>query len=304
MVDGAIVHGSIEDTADLPAGYTDHQEPGSYRLENEGGDALFRWAVGPASWKSSFFPPHETVWRATAGADGRFNLRETDQQTPPVAVFGARPCEVAAMRVLDRVLAEGDSPDRSYVRRRSGTFVVAAECTAPAATCFCTSMGTGPASGDDVDMTLCELPPDGDAAGYRYLVVAGSERGESALAEVPHRQARSEDLADRVEALANGRESRWTRSLDVDGLPELLARNLDHPRWEETAQRCLSCGNCTMVCPTCFCSDIHDVSDIDGGVARERSWGSCFDRDHSLLHGGPVRSTTASCYRQWMTHKL
>jgi ferredoxin len=94
------------------------------------------------------------------------------------------------------------------------------------------------------------------------------------------------------------------RSLDTADLPGLLARNLEHPRWEEVAKRCLSCGNCTLVCPTCFCSDVSDVSDVSGTVERQRRWASCFDLDHSYLHGGPVRLTTASRYRQWLTHKL
>jgi ferredoxin len=95
-----------------------------------------------------------------------------------------------------------------------------------------------------------------------------------------------------------------TRQLSVDGLAALLARNLDHPRWDEVAERCLACGNCTLVCPTCFCSDVRDKTTLTGEIRRERSWASCFDLEHSYLHGGPVRATTSSRYRQWLTHKL
>jgi len=299
--DGAIVHGPVAGTDELPVGYRDHQGPGSYRLEDTGDDALFAWAVGPASWKAAFFPPRETVWRATADGDD-VTVREPPQDAAPVAVFGARPCEIAAMAVLDRVLAEGAVPDPSYARRRSGTFVVAAECGHPAATCFCTSMGTGPAATDGYDMALCELPEHA-GAGRRYVVSVGSDLGAEVLAQIPHRPAAAEDLEHRHQVVESARAS-MTRVLDTDGLPALLARNIDHPRWEETAQRCLSCGNCTMACPTCFCSDVHDVSDLAGTVERHRSWSSCFDRAHSLVHGGPVRPTTASCYRQWLTHKL
>jgi ferredoxin len=97
---------------------------------------------------------------------------------------------------------------------------------------------------------------------------------------------------------------RIDRRLDTRGLAELLVQSLDNPRWDEVAQRCLSCGNCTSVCPTCNCSDIHDTTDLDGTVTRERSWASCFDVDHSHLVGGQVRTSTRSRYRQWMTHKL
>ncbi|HUI03578.1 MAG TPA: 4Fe-4S dicluster domain-containing protein [Acidimicrobiales bacterium] len=306
--DGAVVHAPVAGTDDLPVGYRDRQGPGSYRVEQAGDDALFAWAVGPASWKASFFPPRETLWRAAAH-DDEVTVEETPQAAAPVAVFGARPCEIAAMAVLDRVLGEGAVPDASYARRRSGTFVVAAECGHPAATCFCTSMGTGPGADGGYDLALCELPaesagtaPDG-GGGRRYVVSVGSALGAAVLAEVPHQAATAHDL-ERRHAVVAGATASMTRALDTDGLPELLARNIDHPRWEETAQRCLSCGNCTLVCPTCFCSDVHDVSDLGGTVERQRSWSSCFDRAHSFIHGGPVRPTTASCYRQWLTHKL
>lgn len=95
------------------------------------------------------------------------------------------------------------------------------------------------------------------------------------------------------------------RFLDTRELPELLLNNLGHPRWEQVAQRCLSCANCTLVCPTCFCSSVEEVSDLTGEhVVRQRSWASCFTAEHSYMNSGTVRKTTASRYRQWLTHKL
>ncbi|MBZ0254314.1 MAG: 4Fe-4S dicluster domain-containing protein, partial [Candidatus Methylomirabilis sp.] len=95
------------------------------------------------------------------------------------------------------------------------------------------------------------------------------------------------------------------RSLNTDGVKELLYANAEHPRWAETAERCLSCANCTMVCPTCFCSTVEDVSDLSGEAAeRRRKWDSCFTMDFSYLVGGSVRGSGAARYRQWMTHKL
>jgi ferredoxin len=95
------------------------------------------------------------------------------------------------------------------------------------------------------------------------------------------------------------------RSLDTEGIRDLLFSNLEHPRWDEVASRCLSCTNCTLVCPTCFCSSVTEVADLSGDrVDRERQWASCFTLDHARIHGGSVRSTTASRYRQWLTHKL
>jgi ferredoxin len=85
----------------------------------------------------------------------------------------------------------------------------------------------------------------------------------------------------------------------------VLKANLEHPRWTEVAKRCLACTNCTLVCPTCFCSTVEDVTDLGGDqIGRERRWDSCFTLEFSYIHGGSVRRDGASRYRQWLTHKL
>ena len=95
------------------------------------------------------------------------------------------------------------------------------------------------------------------------------------------------------------------RSLDTENIRDLLFDNLQADRWNEVASRCLSCGNCTMVCPTCFCSSVQEVADLAGDeVTRERHWASCFTLEHSQIHGENPRPTTAAQYRQWLTHKL
>lgn len=295
--DGAVVHGELSGTADLPTGRHDVQAPGRYRTASDGGGELFGWAVGPTSPKSSFFTPSETVWRATV-AGGTVTVTEPDEDPDPLALVGVRPCEVAALGVLDRVLAEGRVPDDRYTARRRATFVLVVECGAPAATCFCPSMGTGPAAAGRHDLALTELLE----GGHRFYVRVGSAAGAAVLAGVAHRPATDDDRTARAQVLDRA-ERAMTRTLPAD-VAGLLARNLDHPRWDEVADRCLSCGNCTLVCPTCFCSDVHDVTDLAGDVERQRRWASCFDLEHSFLHGGAVRPTTASRYRQWMTHKL
>ncbi len=297
--DGAIMPGSVAGVADLPVGQRDEQAPGRYRLEQSGDDTVFAWAVGPGSWKAELFPPTQELWRATVDADD-VTFTEPDLRSAPMAIIGARPCELAALDVLDRVLKDGGAPDRRYAARRDGAFVVVAECGTPAATCFCTSMETGPGAESGFDLALTELD-DGD--GHRFVVRVGTDRGAEVLSQLSTAPATALDLEARRQTLSAAADT-MTRTLQVEGLAALLARNLDHPRWDEVADRCLSCGNCTLVCPTCFCSDVRDTTTLSGEVHRQRSWASCFDLDHSYLHGGPVRASTSSRYRQWLTHKL
>src|ERR1017187_7359862 len=297
--DGAILPGPVRGLTDLPVGTHDVQAPGRYRLEQGDDDAVFAWAVGPGSWKAEFFPPTQELWRSAVDGD-TVTVTEPDLEMAPLAVVGARPCELAALAVLDRVLLDGAFPDPRYAARRAGAVVVAAECGSPAATCFCTSMGSGPGADSGFDLALTELNDD---EGHRFVVRIGSERGADTLARVPVTDPTSRDLLARDRALTSA-AANIDRRLETEGLPELLARNIDHPRWDEVAERCLACGNCTLVCPTCFCSDVSDTTDLAGDVRRQRTWASCFDLDHSYVHGGPVRSSTSSRYRQWLTHKL
>jgi ferredoxin len=296
---GAIVPGALSGVGDLPKGVHDEQGPGEYRIAHGDDDHLFDWAVGPSGWKPEFLPPHDELWRARVG-DGHVELVEIPDEPRPLAVVGARPCEATALGVLDRVFIDGAHRDTRYAERRENAFVAVVECSSPAATCFCDSMSSGPNIEVGFDLALTELDDDD---GHRFLARVGSVRALAALEGVAFVLASAVDFSAR-DAVLEGARRRMVRHLDVDGLAGVLARNLEHPRWAEVAERCLSCGNCTLVCPTCFCSDVRDATDLDGDVVRQRTWSSCFSVDHSYLHGGAVRPTTKSRYRQWMTHKL
>jgi ferredoxin len=303
--DGAITMGEIESAAQLPRGWQDTQAPGRYHLTQTGAANLFDWAVGPHSVKAEVFPPRSTIWHAKPPG---YEVEEVPDPAPPVAVLGVRPCDLAALDVLGRALEGATIPDATYVKRRSEAFLVAVECTRPARTCFCVSMGTGPGVAQGFDLALTELPvpesgPSMNGGGPRYLARAGSLLGREVLEGLPQQPARPADYAQRVSMLARA-ASRMGRSVDTSGLPELMARNLSNPRWEDVAKRCLACGNCTAVCPTCFCANFQDTTDLTGTVQRQRSWASCLDLAHSYVHGGPVRPSIKSRYRQWATHKF
>jgi ferredoxin len=297
----AIVYDDLESADALPIGWTDRQDGGTYRLERRDDEARFGYAVGPHSWKRYLFPPRIRLWRASRGSDGTPPaVEEEPLDETPLAFLGVRACELHAIQIQDRVFLGGTYADRDYAARREGAFLVAVNCFEPAGTCFCTSMGTGPKVEAGYDLALTELL-DGE---HRFLVEAGSERGAEILSELPSRPATPSDL----EAASDSVDSavkKMGRSMDTHDIRELLATNLDHPRWDDVAERCLPCGNCTRVCPTCCCPAVEDETSLSGDEAeRFRVWDTCFSVDYSYIHGGSVRPSGHSRYRQWMTHKL
>ena len=296
--DGAIVHSELSGIDDLPEGWTETQKPGSYRLIQRSDSALFGYSLGPQSFKQLFFAPHLKLFQAERTEAG-FTVQTETPAPRKLALVGARSCDLHAIDVQDRIFLRGDTPEADYAARRSDVFVIAVHCGQAGGTCFCASMNTGPRASLGFDLALTELLDP-----QRFVVDVGSERGAALLARVSPGPATESDLAS-AEAILAETERSMGRSLDTAGIKELLYRNQEHPRWDAVAERCLSCTNCTLACPTCFCASVEDVSDLEGTRAeRSRRWDSCFSMDHSYVHGGSVRASTKSRYRQWLTHKL
>lgn len=296
--DHSVVYDEIRSYEDLPIGWTDQQSNASYTLVPTEGKPLFAFAVGPHSWKQFLFPSECPLVRSHR-TNGSMELRGAQEPLPaPLAFFGVRPCELHAIAIQDRVFLEGPFADPWYKSVREHLFIVAVQCTHPGGTCFCASMKTGPRATRGFDLALTEL------SGGSILVEAGSQRGSELLTQIPWQPAEPADLEEADQLLSNAAAS-MGRSLETEGLQQLLYANLMHPRWDVVGHRCLSCANCTMVCPTCFCSTVSDGSDLTNTDAqRTRTWDSCFTSDFSYIHGGSVRPSTRSRYRQWMTHKL
>ncbi|MFF3618860.1 4Fe-4S dicluster domain-containing protein [Streptomyces sp. NPDC002467] len=299
--DGAIVLDELDSADALPYGWGVELEAGRYRLRRREDGAAFAHSAGPQSWKSFLHPQRVRQWSADRGPDGTPVVREEERESISYAFLGVRPCDLRAIQILDRVMSGGRYRDPTYLSRRTSAFLIAAECTEPGATCFCVSMGSGPAADAGYDLALTEVVDD---AGHRFLCRSGSEEGAAVLAEVPGRIPDGSTRAAAAQAVSTAAE-RMGRSMPPVDLRTLMRDNLEAERWDDVTARCLSCGNCTMVCPTCFCTTTEDVTDLTGDHAeRWRLWDSCYDLDFSLLHGGPVRSTPRSRYRQWLTHKL
>ena len=301
--DGAIVYDEITTADELPVGWTDEQEAGRYRLVRRQDEALFGYVVGPHSFKRYQLPAEVTLFKASIQPDGSLtDIRQPSTQAPRYAFIGARSCELHAMGILDRVLLGGAHPDPADRARRDDVFIVAVQCGQAGGTCFCVSMGTGPVAEQGFDLAL-DRGPRGRPPSLRR---PGRQRAGSGRA-----RRRSPPLGSRGGLGRGARQSMprpprsMGRELDTAGIKELLYRNYEHPRWQEVADRCLTCGNCTMVCPTCFCTTVEDVTDLQGEhVERTQRWDSCFTVDYSQVHGGAVRGSSRARYRQWMTHKL
>jgi len=298
--DRAIVYDDVASLADLPVGWTDEQDGGTYRLRKRADEALFGYANGPTAGKKFLHPSVARLWRAKTGGNG-FQIEEGPEGSSKLAFIGVRPCDLQAIAVQDKVFLDGKYSDPIYKARRGDNFIVAVNCGQAGGTCFCVSMETGPKATSGFDLALTEVL---EAERHYFVVEVGTKLGGEVLDQVPHKAASAEEKGV-AESIVAKTARQMGRTMDTKGIKELLYRNYENPRWEDVAKRCLTCGNCTLVCPTCFCTTVEDVTDLAGEhVERWRKLDSCFTMDFSYIHGGSVRSSTRARYRQWMTHKL
>jgi Pyruvate/2-oxoacid:ferredoxin oxidoreductase delta subunit len=296
----AIIYDTLTSLDDLPIGYTDEQDGGSYRLKRRQDQALFGYAVGPQSWKKVLYPPSVRLWQASRTEYG-FQLAAEQPETSKFAFIGVRSCELHAIAIQDRVFMRGEHTDPAYQTRREQLCIIAVNCGQAGGTCFCVSMQTGPKASSGFDLVLTEIL---DEQHHYFVIEVGSQLGIEILTAVPYHQANQDDI-EHAEAIVANTAAHMGRSMDTSGIKNLLYSNPDHQQWEKVASRCLTCANCTMVCPTCFCTSVEDTTDLTGEHAeRWRRWDSCFTMDFSYIAGGSVRPSTKSRYRQWMTHKL
>lgn len=311
-----IAYNYISSKEDLPQGWTEEQEKGFYRVRRRDDQAYFGYTVGPHSWKNFLFPSKEKLWTANKSESG-FSISEEKPSDQKMAFLGVRSCDLHAITIQDKIFLKSQHTNSFYKARRESALIIAVNCTTSSKTCFCTSMNTGPSCSSGYDLVLTEVL---ESNAHFFLCATGSERGEElvnqlklqsgaetqseTLPESPLQQASSEEITQAQQLVEKNARS-MHRSLDTKNIKEDLYSSFSHPQWEDVAKRCLNCANCTLVCPTCFCSTVEDVSDLDGTHSeRWRLWDSCFSLNHSHMHGGDIRASVESRYRQWMTHKL
>ena len=298
--DDAIILDVLSSARDLPAGWGTREEKAAYRLVKRPDNALFGYTLSPQSWKRHLHLPDSCLLTSQHNREGS-RILPAECSPAKQAFLGVRSCELHAIEILDRVLLNGAYTDEAYRVRRTNTIIIAVNCTEAGSTCFCESMNTGPGTTGGFDLVLTEIVGVGR---HYFIAESGTKMGDEILSEVSTTQPSNEDLGAAAEFLAHA-AAQMGRRVDTVNIRDLLIGSPAHPRWEQVAGRCMTCGNCTMVCPTCFCTLVEDSTDLTGELARRhRSWASCFTLDFSYIHGGSVRSSTKARYRQWLTHKF
>ncbi len=300
--DGAVVYEEVDEVEDLPAGWTDTQDGGVYRLHKRDDDALFGYTAAPQAWKKFLHPPRRRLWEARRDQkSGDFVFVEDAAEIQPRAFIGVRSCEIHAMAIQNTVFTSGPYIDPLYKALYESTFIVAVNCGHAGGTCFCDSMHTGPKATFGYDLAMTEIiEPDR----HVFLVEVGTQRGADVMEEVPYEAASSAERTTAQQIVAETARN-MGRTMNTTNIKEFLYANYNHAQWDDVASRCLSCANCTAVCPTCFCMTTEDVTDLTGDSSeRWQRWDSCFTMDFSYIHGGSVRASSKARYRQWMTHKL
>lgn len=292
----AIVYDEIKSVSQLPVGIQVEQSPGIYKLEQHSHKRHFSWANTAQAIKPLTFTAEETLWKCEKDAKGNLKFVQQLPETKALAIIGARACDLAALKLQQQHFLNQYSEDPWFKQRIGSLFIIAIHCSHAADTCFCHATGDGPLATEGFDIAMHELD-DG------FLVEAGSDSGEKIIQQLPLDEAKQEQHQAANEQIQQS-INKQSRSLP-DHVEKTLLTRLEHPRWEQVGKRCLSCGNCTAVCPTCFChQQLDDVSIADNTASHYRQWSSCFTHHHGYISGYSLRPTTAKRYRQWLTHKF
>lgn len=294
LEDGVVCLDEVVKAEDMAAGVVDAQAPGVYKTRHEG-NQTFSAVNGPHSPKRYLHPGEVRLMELGPELDRR-EQEANGHASKKYAFLGIRPCDLRAVRTLDGVLMVPGFEDSIYTPLREASILIAVNCARAGENCFCASMGTGPKASEGFDMALTELPGG--------ILVETKTEYVSLLDGIELRSPMADELQ-QEKRLMEHVVSEMHKKVALNNLTETMIEKLDSPVWSAAAERCLSCGNCTMVCPTCFCYSIKDVSDLnDGSVARVRVWDSCLSKEFTYAAGGNPRRERKARYRQFVMHKF
>ena len=246
--------------------------------------------------KMFIYKPREDILKFRMEAP--VSIEEITPTIEKQVIVGIHPCDINAILYLDKTFL-GVFPDPFYKARRENTILIGLNCMQVSENCFCSSVGAGPflKAQAGYDMILTDFGED-------YLVEIKHSKA-SELFTIKGKEAGPDEWRVKSEKEETVLKS-FKKVIDIDGLDDLFMKNLDHPVWTTTAdERCLSCSNCVMVCPTCFCYDIVDETSMDlKGVRRIRQLDACQDLRFAEVHAGNFRLRRASRLRQFVIHNL
>ena len=216
--------------------------------------------------KAVFFPPMEEMFSFQKDGEG-YHIELPASGEPKQLIFGIRPCDAKALAILDMTFSDAYE-DPYYLARRKSGILIGLGCTNPCDSCFCTSLGSSPTDSANVDLMLTDI-------GSEFLVEAISDKGEELIAKTSAAQAATEADEVRAREEVKAAYGKVTRKIDTEDIKKKLPSSFeDKDYWEKIATKCISCGICTFLCPTCYCFDINDER-IKSQGQRFRSWDSC-----------------------------
>ena len=241
--------------------------------------------------KGILFPQTEQLFSYRSTKDTA-DIAVPSFKEKPQLIFGIRPCDARSFLLFDHVF-DGDP---YYINRRETTLLVSMGCTDPPAPCFCTSVGGGPFSKEGSDLLLIET-------GDQYLIQIVTDRGAQLLEERGFKDARKDALT-LAQKMIKTAEASMGPGIEIDGLKEKLDKSFENPIWQELTEKCLGCGVCTYLCPTCHCFDMVDEAEGSTGE-RIRIWDSCqFPLFTLQASGVNPRPTVKERFRQRIMHKF
>ncbi len=249
------------------------------------------------SIKEFFFPRTEKLFAYEQNKEG-VNIAETQTEFPETIIFGCRPCEASSLPIMDKVFT-WDYEDELYLKRREMTTIISIGCEHPDEICFCTSIGGDPNNPDGSDIIFTKIHNKAE-----YYVRIITSKGEKFIEEYKNFfeviSDKDKEDANKTMEIAN---KEITNKINIEPIKNWLDNNFEHNLWQKISERCISCGTCTYLCPTCHCFDIMENSKPGRGI-RSRNWDSCAFGNFTKMPVHQPRDEIYRRYRQRVMHKF